>query len=89
MKTIAVRTPLLFALMTTLVVMLCLIWPLPITGWSLTTQIILIGLGVLMLGFAALGWVRRLWSLAGRLHYSLLAFSGISLLWVLWYWNLL
>jgi CubicO group peptidase (beta-lactamase class C family) len=50
---------------------------------------ILIGLGLLMLGFAALGWERRLWSLAGRLHYSLLAFSGISLLWVLWYWNLM
>jgi hypothetical protein len=50
---------------------------------------VLVGLGVLVLVFASLGWARRLWSLAGRLHYSLLALSALSLLWVLWYWNLL
>ncbi len=46
-------------------------------------------LGVLMLGFALFSWVRCLWNLAGRLHYSLLALSALSLLWVLSYWNLL
>jgi CubicO group peptidase (beta-lactamase class C family) len=50
---------------------------------------ILAGLGVLMLVFASLGWVRHLWNVVGRLHYSLLALSGLSLLWELWYWNLL
>jgi hypothetical protein len=50
---------------------------------------ILAGLGVLMLIFAGLGWVRHLWNAVRRLHYSLLALSGLSLLWELWYWNLL
>ena len=52
-------------------------------------EFLLAGLGLLMLGFAALGWRRRLWSLAGRMHYSLLALYALSLLWALWYWNLL
>jgi hypothetical protein len=50
---------------------------------------ILAGLGVLMLVFASLSWVRRLWNMAERLHYSLLALSGLSTLWILQYWNLL
>jgi hypothetical protein len=50
---------------------------------------ILVGLGVLMLIFAALGWSHRFWNLAAQLHYSLLSLSALSLLWVLWYWNLL
>jgi len=40
MKTIAARAPVIFALVTTLVAMLCLIWPLAITRWSLATQAI-------------------------------------------------
>jgi len=40
MKTIAARVPIVFGLVTTLVAMLCLIWPLAITRWSLTTQAI-------------------------------------------------
>lgn len=40
MKTIAARFPLIFALVTTLVSMLCLTWPLAITGWSEATQAI-------------------------------------------------
>ncbi len=46
MKTIAARVPLLFALVITLVAMLCLIWPLAITGWSLTTQAIVGRVGI-------------------------------------------
>jgi hypothetical protein len=40
MKTIAARVPIVFALVTTLVAMLFLIWPLAITHWSLATQAI-------------------------------------------------
>jgi hypothetical protein len=50
---------------------------------------ILAGLGVLMLVFAVLAWIRRYWNLVGRLHYTLLALSGLSVLWGVWYWNLL
>ncbi len=50
---------------------------------------LLAGFGLLMIGFASLGWANRLWGIAGRLHYSLLALSALSLLWALWYWNLL
>jgi hypothetical protein len=50
---------------------------------------ILAGLGVLMLVFAVLAWIRRYWTLVGRLHYTLLALSGLSVLWGVWYWNLL
>ena len=50
---------------------------------------ILAGLGLLMLVFTLLAWTRRYWGLASRLHYSLLAFSGLSVLWAMWYWKLL
>ena len=50
---------------------------------------ILAGLGLLMLVFTLLAWTRRYWGWASRLHYSLLAFSGLSVLWAMWYWNLL
>jgi hypothetical protein len=50
---------------------------------------ILVGLGILMLIFAFLSWMRRLGSLSGRLHYILLALSALSLVWALGYWNLL
>ena len=50
---------------------------------------ILAGLGLLMLVFTLLSWSRRYWGWASRLHYSLLAFSGLSVLWAMWYWNLL
>ncbi len=50
---------------------------------------ILAGLGLLMLVFTLLAWTRRYWGWASRLHYSLLAFSGLSVLWAMWYWKLL
>ncbi len=59
MKTIAARVPLLFALVTTLVAMLCLTWPLAITRWSLTTQVIVGRVGICIfaiLMLTLLGW---------------------------------
>lgn len=50
---------------------------------------VLAGLGILMLTWVVLSWVRRLWNLVGRLQYSLLTLSALSLLWMLCYWNLL
>ena len=50
---------------------------------------ILAGLGVLMLVFAVLAWIRRYWNLVDRLLYTLVALSGLAVLWGMWYWNLL
>ncbi len=49
-------------------------------------------LGVLalaMLVFAVLAWVRRYWSLGGRIFYTLLALFALLITWSLVYWNLL
>jgi hypothetical protein len=35
-----------------------------------------------------LAWVRRYWSLGGRIFYTLLALSAILLTWSLAYWHL-
>jgi CubicO group peptidase (beta-lactamase class C family) len=50
---------------------------------------ILAGLGMLMLGFSVLAWTRRYWGWIGRLHYTVLTLSGLSVLWAMWYWNLI
>jgi CubicO group peptidase (beta-lactamase class C family) len=70
-------------------------YPVVLMDKSLTFYILMVlpyilaGLGVLMLVFAVLAWIRRYWNLVGRLHYTLLALSGLSVLWGVWYWNLL
>ena len=38
---------------------------------------------------AVLAWVRRYWSLGGRISYTLLATLALLLTWALAYWNLL
>jgi len=50
---------------------------------------ILAGLGLLMVVFASLAWTRRYWNRAGRLLYTVLTVSALSVLWGMWYWNLL
>ena len=39
--------------------------------------------------FSVRAWRRKYWSLAGRIHYSLVAVAGLALLGWLYYWNLL
>ncbi|HSB66762.1 MAG TPA: CPBP family intramembrane glutamic endopeptidase [Anaerolineales bacterium] len=59
MKTIAARVPVLFALVTALVAMLCLSWPLAFTSWSIVTQAIIGRVGICIFAIAmlsALGW---------------------------------
>ena len=41
------------------------------------------------LGFTALAWHRRYWSLPGRIHYTIVTIALLSFLWSLNYWNLL
>lgn len=42
-----------------------------------------------MIAFALLAWQRRIWSLAGRLHYTLFCLGAGGLVWFLYFWNLL
>jgi membrane protease YdiL (CAAX protease family) len=67
MKTFAARFPLIFALSTTLVAMLCLTWPLLFSGLSMSTQIILGRIVICIFATAMLthlGW----WREAGFIH---------------------
>jgi hypothetical protein len=45
-------------------------------------------LGVLMLVFTGIIWVRRLLSTGWRIYYTLLALSSVSMVWVFWFWKL-
>ena len=33
-------------------------------------------------------WIRRYWSVAGRVHFTLVVLAGLAFVWVLYYWNL-
>jgi hypothetical protein len=51
---------------------------------------ILIGiLGILMLPFAVLAWIKRFWTFGARLSYTLLALMAFAVIWSLTYWNFL
>lgn len=46
-------------------------------------------LGVVSVAFVVLAWKQRYWSLAGRLHYTLVTFASLAFIWFLNNWNLL
>ena len=46
------------------------------------------GVGVIVLAFTPLVWVRRMWNLTWRLHYCLVAVAGLAMVWLFWFWNL-
>ncbi len=46
-------------------------------------------LSLALLVFAALAWKDRYWSLAGRLHYSVVTLAALVFVWFAEYWNLL
>jgi hypothetical protein len=51
---------------------------------------ILIGiLGILMLPFAVLAWIKRFWTFGARLSYTLLTLMAFAVIWSLTYWNFL
>jgi CubicO group peptidase (beta-lactamase class C family) len=60
----------------------------PLFGFLYVSVFPMAILGVLMLAFTAVLWVRRLWSIGWRLYYSLLSLSALSILWVYWFWKL-
>jgi CubicO group peptidase (beta-lactamase class C family) len=46
-------------------------------------------LAAISLALAVMVWARRTWGLWSRLHYSLVVLFGLTLTWVMAYWNLL
>jgi CubicO group peptidase (beta-lactamase class C family) len=46
-------------------------------------------LGVALLVFTLLAWIKRFWNLAGRLRYTLLTVASWAIIWELAYWNFL
>ena len=42
-----------------------------------------------MFVFAVLGWIKKYWTVGGRLHYSVLALSSLGMVWLMFYVNLL
>lgn len=56
---------------------------------ALWLPLIAIPLFIVAAWFSLRAWQRKYWSLAGRIHYSLVAVAGLTLLGWLYYWNLL
>ena len=61
----------------------------PLIIGVLTLPILICVLSVGVLVYAALAWARAYWGLFGRLHYSLVALSVLTLVALLGYYNLI
>lgn len=57
--------------------------------WLMALPWVVVLLAVLMLLLTPLVWMRRLWSLPRRLHYTLLLIVSGGFVWWLYFWNLL
>jgi hypothetical protein len=51
----------------------------------LVTSILVIGAVV----FTVFAWVRRYWSVAERIHYTLVTLALLGMVWMMYYWRLL
>lgn len=61
----------------------------PLLKPLLVIPIVLVVISVGMLIFTSMAWLRRYWSIAGRVHYTLLTLTALGFLFWLQYWNLL
>jgi ABC-type enterobactin transport system permease subunit len=58
----------------------------------LIVQIVILAASILVAGpviFTALAWAHRYWSLAGRIHYTLITLAMLGMVWSMYYWRLL
>jgi len=60
----------------------------PILTVLLTTSYVIGALAVATTAFAAVAWLRRYWSVGGRIFYTSLALFALTLTWALAYWDL-
>jgi CubicO group peptidase (beta-lactamase class C family) len=61
-------------------------------AWSTAHEmlpLVMAVVGVPVVIFAVLAWIKRFWKLPGRIHYTLFAGAAVLLLWILNYWNAL
>jgi hypothetical protein len=61
----------------------------PVLAAALTLPLLLAALLPVLCGYAALAWKRPMWSVAARIHYSLVTLAVVGFLCALEYWNLL
>lgn len=53
----------------------------------MTYGLALLAIGMLVM--AVIAWARRYWGWFGRIHYTLLALTGLAWVWLMAYWNIL
>jgi pimeloyl-ACP methyl ester carboxylesterase len=58
-------------------------------SWLFVIPYVTVALAVGLFGFAVLAWKRAYWSIAGRVHHSLVLLATWAFVWFLCYWDLL
>jgi CubicO group peptidase (beta-lactamase class C family) len=60
--------------------------------YMVVTLIVILLASILVIGpvaFTILAWTRRYWSVAGRIHYTLVTLAMVGMVWLTYYWRLL
>jgi hypothetical protein len=61
-------------------------------NYMLLVLVIILVASILVIGpviLTVLAWMRRYWSLAGRIHYTLITVALVGMVWLMYYWKLL
>jgi hypothetical protein len=64
----------------------------PFPLYMVATLALILVASILVIGaliFTILAWARRYWSLAGRIHYTLVTAALLGTVWLMYYWRLL
>jgi hypothetical protein len=61
----------------------------PLWGFVTAASVIIALLAPALIVFTALAWIRHLWGLAGRIHYTLVTLAAIAFVWFMYFWNIL
>lgn len=64
----------------------------PFPTYMVVVLVLILVASILVAGpviFTALAWARRYWSLAGRIHYTLITLGLVGMVWLVYYWRLL
>ena len=67
-------------------------YKLPFTFYMVIVMASILVASILVIGsfvFTIMAWVHRYWSLAGRLHYTLITVALLGMVWLMYYWRLL
>ena len=61
----------------------------PLWGFVTAASVSIALLAPALIVFTALAWLRHLWGLAGRFHYTLVTLAAIAFVWFMYFWNIL